>query len=68
MNEAINVRVKNVIKIFVDILLTVILLLLMAYVFIGYLFNSVENDVIKAADTYLLLTECSFPFLQIYDS
>lgn len=31
-------------------------------------FNSVENDVMKAADTYLLITGCSFPFLGIYDS
>lgn len=31
-------------------------------------FNSVENDVMKAADTYLLITACSFPFLGIYNS
>ena len=35
---------------------------------LGGLFGGVEADVMKAAQDYLLITSCSFPFLGIYNS
>lgn len=53
---------------FIISILVMILSLVFHKEILGLFFYSVENDVMKAADTYLLTTACSFHFLGIYDS
>lgn len=47
--------------------ITVLCLLFFRQILSG-LFGGVETDVMKAAQCYLLITACSFPFLGIYNS
>lgn len=52
---------------FIISLLVMILSLVFHKEILRLFFNSVKNDVTKAADIYLLITRCSFPFLGIYE-